>query len=441
MSKKPIVAIVGRPNVGKSTFVNRLLGARESIVDNMPGVTRDRLYFDVEWTGKPFTVIDTGGIIPDLKDEIMTSIYSQVEVATREADVIIFLTDGTEGVTPVDEDIANVLRKTKKPILLAVNKIDTPEKKDLINDFYSLAAGMPFPVSAMHGSGGIGDILDELTSLFPEDITGEESGAIRLAIVGRPNVGKSSLINSLLGQERVIVSDVAGTTRDSINTNVDYEGEEYILVDTAGIRRKSKVEYGIEKFSVIRSLKAIRESDVTVLLVDAVENITDQDKKIAQISNEAGRAIIVAVNKWDLVENKNTWTVNSYTKVIRREAPHLSFAPILYISAMTKKRIHKIFALAKEVYAESTKKVATSILNRVVLEAFLLNPPPSVKNKRLKAYYATQVGVQPPTFALFVNDKSLLIDTYQRYLENKLREAFGFEGTPIKIVFKNKKKK
>ncbi len=441
MSKKPIVAIVGRPNVGKSTFVNRLLGARESIVDDMPGVTRDRLYFDVEWVGKPFTVIDTGGIIPDLKDEIMTSIYSQVEVATREADVIIFLADGAEGVTPVDEDIANLLRKTKKPILLAVNKIDTPEKKDLISDFYSLALGKPFPVSAMHGSGGIGDILDELADLFPQDICDEESSAIRLAIVGRPNVGKSSLVNSLLGQERVIVSDVAGTTRDSINTSVDYEGEEYILVDTAGIRRKSKVEYGIEKFSVIRSLKAIRESDVTVLLVDAIENITDQDKKIAQISNEAGRAIIVVVNKWDLVENKDTYTVNGYTKVIRREAPHLSFAPILYISAMTKKRIHKIFALAKEAYNESQKKVSTSLLNRIVLEAFSLNPPPSVKNKRLKAYYATQVDVQPPTFAFFVNDKSLVIDSYQRYLENKLRGAFGFEATPIKIVFKNKKEK
>ncbi|OGI23664.1 MAG: ribosome biogenesis GTPase Der [Candidatus Melainabacteria bacterium RIFOXYA12_FULL_32_12] len=441
MKRKPIVAIVGRPNVGKSTFVNRLLGSRESIVDDMPGVTRDRLYFNVEWAGHNFTVIDTGGIVPGMEDEIMMSIYTQVEIATAEADVIIFMVDGKEGLNPVDIDVANLLRKSEKPIFLTVNKIDIPEKTALVADFYSLGIGEPYPVSSMHGTGGIGDLLDDLIKALPEFVSDEEVKPIHIAIVGRPNAGKSSLVNSLLGEERVIVSEIAGTTRDAINTNLCVDGNCYTLVDTAGIRRKARVEYGIEKFSVARSIKAIKNSDVTLLLIDATEGITDQDKKIGEISNDAGRAIVIAVNKWDLIEDKHSTSTNEFTKLIRKEAPHLSFAPILFISAVTKQRINKIFAAVLESYEYSHKKISTSLLNKVILEAFALNPPTSKKGKRLKAYYSTQIGVEPPTFVIFVNSAKLISDSYKRYLENKLREAFGFFGTPIKILIRERSEK
>jgi len=441
MKRRPIVAIVGRPNVGKSTFVNRLLGSRESIVDDMPGVTRDRIYFDVSWAGKEFTVIDTGGIVPGMEDEIMLSIFTQVEIATEQADAIIFIVDGLEGITPTDIDIANLLRRSEKQIFLTVNKIDTPEKSAFIADFYALGIGEPHAVSAMHGTGGMGDLLDDVTNILPKYVAEDEIRNIKLAIVGRPNVGKSSLVNALLGEDRVIVSDVSGTTRDAINTDLCIENNCFTLTDTAGIRKKAKVEYGVEQFAVTRAIKAIQDSDVTVLLIDAVEGLTDQDKKIAEISNDAGKGILLVVNKWDLVENKETYTINEYTKSIREEAPYLDYAPMLFISAKTRQRITKIFPMAVEAYDYANKKISTSLLNRVVLEAFALNPPPSEKGKNLKAYYSTQVGVAPPTFIIFINDNKLIKENYKRFLEKKLREAFGFIGTPIRIITRERKEK
>ncbi len=438
MSKKPVVAIVGRPNVGKSTFVNRLIGSRESIVDDMPGVTRDRLYFDVEWSGVDFTVIDTGGIIPGIEDEIMLSISSQVEIASEQADVIIFLVDGKEGLTPVDEDIANMLRKTRKPVFLTVNKIDVPQKIDFINEFYALGIGEPNPISAMHGTGGVGDLLDKIIEVLPKYKENEIQKPIRIAVTGKPNVGKSSLVNSFLGEERVIVSDVAGTTRDAIDTKLKIDGTEYILVDTAGIRKKARVEYGVERFSVDRAIKAIKNADVALLMIDAAEGMTDQDKKIGNIIVEAGKAVIILVNKWDLIEKKTSTTINEFTKKIKKEAPHLDFAQILFISAKTGQRLHKIFQSIHEAYDFSHKEITTSLLNRTIMEAYALNPAPFLKGKRLKIYYSTQAGVAPPTFILFINDKKLLSQSYERYLENKLRDAFGFFGTPIRLILREK---
>ena len=403
MNKKPIVAIVGRPNVGKSTFVNRLIGSRESIVDDMPGVTRDRLYFDIDWANRQFTIIDTGGIIPGMEDEIMLSIYTQVEIAAEQADVILFLVDGKDGLTATDEDIANLLRKGfKKPVFLVVNKIDTPEKNSLINEFYALGIGEPYPISAMHGTGDVGDLLDEIVKVLPEYREEEKIEKIKIAVVGKPNVGKSSLVNSLLGEDRVIVSDVSGTTRDTIDTELCVDGVNYTLVDTAGIRKKAKVEYGIEKFSVARSLKAIRNADVALLMIDALEGLTDQDKKISQIIVEDGKAFIIVVNKWDAVENKQTNSVSDFTKKIQKEAPFLNYVPLLFISAKTKQRLGKIFPAVQEAYEFTNKRIATNLLNKVILEALSLNPPPSQKGKRLRIYYSTQASVAPPTFILFV---------------------------------------
>lgn len=442
MNKKPILAVVGRPNVGKSTFVNRLIGSRESIVDDMPGVTRDRLYFDVEWANRQFTVIDTGGIIPGMEDEIMLSIYAQVEIAAEEADAIIFLVDGKDGINPADEDIANLLRKRiKKPVFLVVNKIDTPDKTSLINEFYALGIGEPHPISAMHGTGDVGDLLDKVTAILPEYKEEEKVEKIKIAVVGKPNVGKSSLINSLLGEERVIVSEVSGTTRDTIDTELCVDGVNYTLVDTAGIRKKARVEYGVEKFSVVRSLKAIRNSDVVLLMIDALEGLTDQDKKISEIIVDNGRAFIIAVNKWDAIENKDTNSVNNFTKKIQKEAPFLHYVPFLFISAKTKQRINKIFPAVQEAYEFTNKRIATNLLNKVIMEALALNPPPAQKGKRLRIYYSTQAGVAPPTFILFVNYRKILTQSYERYIENKLREAFGFFGTPVRIVIREKEDK
>jgi GTPase len=439
MNRKPVVAIVGRPNVGKSTFVNRIVGSRESIVDDMPGVTRDRIYFDAEWTGKQFTIIDTGGIIPGDEDIIMTSILAQAEIAAEEADIIILLTDGIEGVTPVDVDIANLLRRSKKKFFVVVNKVDTPEKIPLINDFYELGLGEPYAVSAMHGTGGVGDLLDDIVKEFPEYTPDEEAQTIRVAIVGKPNAGKSSLVNSLLGKERVIVSEISGTTRDSIDTELTVNGAKYQLVDTAGIRKKAKVDYGIEKFAVARAIKSIKDSDITILVIDVTEGLTDQDKKIANITQEAGKGLILALNKWDLIPDKDANTINKYTKEIRRDAPFLDYAPIIFISAVEKQRIFKIFELVSEIYEQATKKISTSILTRVILEAFALNPPVSDKGKRLKAYYSTQVATQPPSFLVFVNNEELAKENYLKYLDRKLREAFGFSGTPIRIIMRERK--
>ena len=444
MKRNPVIAVVGRPNVGKSTFVNRLVGRRQSIVDDQPGVTRDRIYFDVEWQNKPFTVIDTGGIVPGDEDEIMLSIYTQAKIACDEADKIIFLVDGIEGVTPVDTDIANILRQSDKPVYLAVNKIDSHNQITMISDFYSLAIGEPIAISALHGSGGVGDLLEELTSDFEYGENSEEDSIIKIAIVGRPNAGKSSIVNALLGEKRVIVSDISGTTRDSIDSRLSYNDREFVIIDTAGIRKKSKVDYGVEKFAVDRAIRSIRECDVALMVIDATEainGISDQDKKIASIITEAGKGLVIAINKWDLVEDKKANTINKFEQKIANEIPFLDYVPKIYISAVTHQRLNQIFTRVSEVYNECTKRVSTGLLNKIVNEAYALNPPQTIRNKRLKIMYSTQASVKPPSFVLFVNDEALLKDHYKRYLENKLREAFGFMGTPVRISIRARSEK
>ena len=444
MKKKPIIAVVGRPNVGKSTFVNRLVGKRQSIVDDLPGVTRDRIYFDVEWQNKPFTVIDTGGIVPGDEDEIMVSIYDQARIACEEADKIIFIVDGIEGVTPVDSDIANILRQSGKPIYLAVNKVDSHNQITMISDFYSLAIGDPIAISALHGSGGVGDLLEEITSDFEYNENNEEDSTIKIAIVGRPNAGKSSIVNALLGEKRVIVSDISGTTRDSIDSRLIYNEQEFVIIDTAGIRKKSKVDYGVEKFAVDRAIRSIRECDVALMVIDATEavnGISDQDKKIASIITEAGKGMVIAINKWDLIEDKKSNTINKFEQKIANEIPFLDYVPKIYISAVTHQRLNQIFTKVVEVQKERSKRVSTGLLNKVVNEAYALNPPQTIRNKRLKIMYSTQASIEPPTFVLFANNEDLLKDHYKRYLENKLREAFGFIGTPIKISVRPRSEK
>ena len=433
MERKPIVAIVGRPNVGKSTFVNRLVGARHSIVDDLPGVTRDRIYFDVEWQNKAFTVIDTGGIIPGDEDDIMVSIFDQAKLACEEAEKIIFLVDGKDGINPIDYDIANILRQSGKPVFVAVNKCDNPESLLMISDFYALALGEPIAISALHGSGGVGDLLELVTSDFKILEETEDDKRIKIAIVGRPNAGKSSIVNALLNADRVIVSDVSGTTRDSIDSHITYKDTDFTIVDTAGIRKKSKVDYGVEKFAVDRAIRSIRDCDIALLVIDAKEGISDQDKKISSIITESGKGLVVAINKWNLIEDKKANTINKFEKELAVDIPFLSFAPKIFISAVTKQRLGQIFEESVKVYEQCTKRISTGLLNKVINEAYALNPPTSFKGKRLKIYYITQAKTQPPTFILFVNNEELLKDSYKRYLENKLREAFGFFGTPIRI--------
>ncbi len=441
MKRKPTVAIVGRPNVGKSTFVNRLVGSRHSIVDDLPGVTRDRIYFDVEWQNKPFTVIDTGGIIPGDDDDIMVSIFDQAKLACEEAEKIVFIVDGKDGLNPIDYDIANILRQSGKPVFLAVNKCDNPESLLMTSEFYALSLGDPIGISALHGSGGVGDLLEVVTEDFEVFEAEEEDKRIRIAIVGRPNAGKSSIVNALLNTDRVIVSDVSGTTRDSIDSYVTYKDKEFIIVDTAGIRKKSKVDYGVEKFAVDRAIRSIRECDVALLVIDAKEGISDQDKKISSIITESGKGLIVAINKWDLIEDKKANTLNKFEKELNVDIPFLSFAPKIFISAVTKQRLSQIFEESEKVYEQCVKRVSTGLLNKVINEAYALNPPTSFKGKRLKIYYVTQAKTQPPTFVLFVNSEELLKDSYKRYLENKLREAFGFFGTPIRISVRERGEK
>ncbi len=444
MNRKPIIAVVGRPNVGKSTFVNRLVGRRQSIVDDLPGVTRDRIYFDVEWQNNTFTVIDTGGIVPGDEDEIMVSIYDQARIACEEADKIIFIVDGTEGVTPVDTDIANILRQSDKPIFLAVNKIDSHNQISMISDFYSLAIGEPIAISALHGSGGVGDLLEEITKDFENKENLVDDNSIKIAIVGRPNAGKSSIVNALLGEKRVIVSDISGTTRDSIDSKLQYNEQEFVIIDTAGIRKKSKVDYGVEKFAVDRAIRSIRECDVALMVIDATEavnGISDQDKKIASIITEAGKGMVIAINKWDLIEDKKSNTINKFNQKIAQEIPFLNYVPKIFISAVTHQRLNQIFTNVLEVQGERCKRISTGLLNKVVNEAYALNPPQTIRNKRLKIMYSTQTTVKPPTFVLFVNNEDLIKDHYKRYIENKLREAFGFTGTPIKILIRTRTEK
>lgn len=444
MASKPTIAIVGRPNVGKSTFVNRLIGARMSIVDDLAGVTRDRNYFEAQWADKKFTVIDTGGIIPGGEDEILVNIFEQADIACSEADKIIFMVDGKSGITPVDEEIANIMRRSSKPVYLVVNKIDSPERFADVSEFYALACGEPYPVSALHGSGGVGDLLEEITKDFPSESELEEEDLerpVRIAIVGKPNAGKSSILNALLNKQRAIVSDVSGTTRDALDSTVKYDKKTYILTDTAGIRKKAKVDYGVEKFAVDRAIKAVKRSDVALLVIDAQYGMSDQDKKISSIITEYGKGMILAVNKWDLIENKSSTLINKFTGEIEEEAPFLHYVPKIFISALTKQRLVSIYKEADEVWEQCTKRVSTSILNKVIADAYAMVPPDSVKGKKLKIYYSVQTHCAPPTFVIFVNNEKLLKDSYKRYLENRLRESFGFKGTPIRIAIRERKEK
>lgn len=436
---KPLVAVVGRPNVGKSTFFNKVVGRRVSIVEDTPGVTRDRIYAEAEWKGIHFALIDTGGIEPDSKDIILSQMRHQAEMAMDTSDVILFMVDGKEGITAADREVASMLMKTGKKIVLAVNKIDKAELPDDFYDFYELGIGEPTPISAANML-NLGDLLDEIVDSFPEGAGTEEDDSIKIAMIGKPNVGKSSLVNRLLGEDRVIVSPIAGTTRDSIDTPFEKDGEQYLLIDTAGIRRKSKVNEDIEKFSVLRAVAAIERCDVCLLMIDAQEGITEQDKKIAGIAHEAGKGIVVVVNKWDLLE-KDNHTMNDFKKEIARELTFMSYAPSVFISALTGQRVDNVIAMAKYVAENRAMRIPTGQLNSLITDATMMKQPPSDKGKRLKIYYVTQVGVKPPLFSFKINSRPLMHFSYSRYLENKIRESFGFEGTPLKFVFREKGEK
>lgn len=436
---KPLVAVVGRPNVGKSTFFNKVVGKRVSIVEDTPGVTRDRIYAEAEWSGVHFALIDTGGIEPDSKDIILSQMREQAEVAMDTSDVILFMTDGKDGVTASDREVASMLMRTGKQVVLTVNKVDTAKLPEDFYDFYELGLGEPIPISAANML-NLGDLLDRIVESFPEGAGTEEEDSIKLAMIGKPNVGKSSLINKLLGENRVIVSPIAGTTRDSIDTPFEKDGEKYLLIDTAGIRRKSKVNENIEKFSVIRAVAAIERCDVCLLMIDAQEGITEQDKKIAGIAHEAGKGIVVVVNKWDLIE-KETNTMNEFRKHIARELTFMSYAPVVFISVLTGQRVNNVIKMAKYVAENRAMRVPTGRLNNLISDAIMMKQPPSDKGRRLKIYYVTQVGVKPPLFSFKVNSRPLMHFSYARYMENKIREAFGFEGTSIKFVFREKGEK
>jgi GTP-binding protein len=436
---KPIVAIVGRPNVGKSTLFNRLIGERVAIVDDKPGITRDRLYAEAEWLGRHFTLIDTGGLEPDTDDLITKHIFRQAEAAIESADVVLFLADIKAGVLDADKQVADMLRRAKKNVVLVVNKVDVPTRDNHeLYEFYELGIGDPVPISAGQAL-GLGDMLDEIAAFFlPAEEGDEDDNKIRVAIVGKPNVGKSSLINKILGEERLIVSDIPGTTRDAVDTFFTRDDREFLFIDTAGLRRKSKIKENIEKYSIIRTIAAVERCDVCVLLIDADEGITEQDTKIAGIAHEAGKAAIVCVNKWDKIE-KNTKTMKEFTERLETELAYMPYAPKLFISAKTGQRIGKLFELIYTVYQNHALRVQTGVLNDVILEATAMHAPPSDKGRPLRIYYATQASVKPPTFVLFVNDSRLMHFSYTRYLENKIREAFGFDGTPVHFVVRDKK--
>jgi len=434
---KPIVAVVGRPNVGKSTFFNQIVGKRISIVDDQPGVTRDRIYADAEWLNRKFTLVDTGGLDPESDDELLVKMRRQVEIAIDTADVIIFLVDGQVGVTPADHQIANLLRKTRKPVVVAVNKIDNVEDEAMVADFFSLGLGEPMGISAVHKR-GIGDLLDKVVKYLPDKgIDEEEDQMIKIAVVGRPNVGKSSLVNRILGEERVIVSDIPGTTRDAIDTPFEVDGKKYLIIDTAGIRRKSRINEALERYSVLRALAAIRRCDVVLVMLDATQPVGEQDAKIAGLAIEEGKATVIVVNKWDLIE-KDTYTMEEYKNRILQKLGFIAYAPMVFISAKTGQRTNRILELVDEVYSRYTMRVSTGVLNDCISDATAVAAPPSEKGRMLKIYYATQVSVKPPTFVLFVNDPELMHESYQRYLENYLRKTFDLMGTPIRLLVRQR---
>lgn len=428
----PVVAVVGRPNVGKSTIFNRIAGDRISIVEDTPGVTRDRIYTRAEWLTREFRLIDTGGI--DMADEpFMTQIVQQAEIAIDEADVIVFMVSAQEGLTEADERVAKILYRSKKPVVLAVNKVDNIEMRSEIYEFYALGFGDPFPISGSHGT-GLGDLLDQVVSHFPETDTEADDDSIRFSFIGRPNVGKSSLVNAILGEERVIVSDISGTTRDAIDTHfTSADGDEFVMVDTAGIRKRGKVYESTEKYSVMRAMRAIDDSNVVLMVLNAEEGIREQDKHVAGYAHEAGRAIIIVVNKWDTLE-KDNHTMSDFENQIRDEFQYLSYAPIIFVSAKTKQRLNKLPELIKQVNENHQKRVQSATLNEVIMDALALNPTPTVNGKRLRVYYATQVAIQPPTFVVFVNDPELMHFSYARFLENQIRKSFDFTGTPIHLI-------
>ncbi len=437
-NRKPIVAVVGRPNVGKSTLFNALAGERISIVQDTPGITRDRIYTDVTWLDRTFTLIDTGGIEPDSKDIILSQMRAQAQIAIDTADVIIFLVDVKQGLVDADDKVADMLRRSHKPVVLVVNKVDSVNKYSAdVFEFYNLGIGEPHPVSAVNKL-GLGDMLEEVVSHFDTEGAGEEEDErTRVAIVGKPNVGKSSLINKLLGEERLIVSDIAGTTRDAVDTEIVHNGKEYVFIDTAGLRRKNKIKEELERYMIVRAVSAIERSDIVVLLIDAVEGVSEQDAKIAGIAHDRGKAVIIAVNKWDAVE-KDDKTIYRVTEKVRNVLSYMPYAELIFISALTGQRLHKLFDVIDMVSENHAMRVATGVLNEIMAEAVAMQQPPSDKGKRLKLYYITQVAVKPPTFVIFVNKKELMHFSYTRYIENQIRDTFGFRGTPLRFIIRER---
>ncbi|MCM1113127.1 MAG: ribosome biogenesis GTPase Der [Muribaculum sp.] len=438
-NSKPIVAVVGRPNVGKSTLFNALAGENISIVKDTPGITRDRIYADVSWLDKNFTLIDTGGIEPDSKDIILSQMRMQAEIAMETADVILFLVDVKQGLVDADSKVADLLRRSHKPVVLVVNKVDSVEKYMAdVYEFYNLGIGDPHPISAANRT-GLGDLLEEVAAHFPEE-TGEEEEdeRPRIAIVGKPNVGKSSLINKLLGEERLIVSDIAGTTRDAVDTEIIYNEKAYVFIDTAGLRRKNKIKEDLEKYMIIRTVSAVERSEIVVLVIDAVEGVTEQDAKIAGIAHDRGKAVIIAVNKWDALE-KDDKTIYRFTEKVRNTLSYMPYAELVFVSAKTGQRLPKLFETIDMVSENHAMRVATGVLNEIMAEAVAMQQPPSDKGKRLRLYYITQVSVKPPTFVIFVNDKELMHFSYTRYIENQIRETFGFKGTPLRFIIRERK--
>ena len=438
---KPIVAIVGRPNVGKSTLFNVIAGSRISIVKDTPGITRDRIYAETSWLDRGFTIIDTGGIEPDSSDVILSQMREQAQVAIDTADVIVFMVDVKQGLTDSDSKVCDMLRRSRKPVILCVNKVDDIRKYgNDVYEFYNLGIGEPFPVSASNRQ-GLGELLDAVISYFPDRSSEEDDDdRPKVAIVGKPNVGKSSIINRLIGDNRVIVSDIAGTTRDAVDTAVKHEGKEYVLIDTAGLRRKSRIKEDLEHYMAIRTVAAIERSDVTVLIIDAEEGVSEQEAKIAGIAHEAGKGIIIAVNKWDLIEKDNK-TVKKYEKDIRNVLSFIPYAPMVFISALSGQRLPRLFSLIDTVCANASMRIATGVLNEIMTDAVAMQQPPSDKGKRLKLFYMTQVAIKPPTFVIFVNDKKLMHFSYTRYIENQIRDAFGFSGTPLKFIIRERGEK